>query len=84
MKLSNLIEVDIVQPKKNQKTPKDAMIQVPGMGVMTHEQLQKNIIRKLEDMIKKAKHNEYYLLKDNQFKMFKTMWETLKAHNGDK
>jgi hypothetical protein len=77
-------EVDIVKPKKNKKTPPDAMIQVPDMGTMKHEQLQKNLVRKLQDMIKKSKHGEYYLLKDQQLNMLKVMWETLKAHQGDK
>jgi hypothetical protein len=84
MKLKQLQEADIVKPKRNKKTPPDAMIQVPDMGTMKHEQLQKNVIRKLEDMIKKAKHGEYYLLKDQQLNMLKVMWETLKAHQGDK
>jgi hypothetical protein len=85
IKLTDLLaEADIVKPKKNKVTPPDAMIQVPDMGTMTHEQLQKNVIRKLEDMLKKAKRHEYYLLKERQFNLFVKMWDTLKAHQGDK
>ena len=84
MKLRKLQEVDITKPKKNKKTPSDAMIQVPDLGVMKHSQLQQNVIRKLEDMIKKAKRNEYYLLKDRQFNLLEVMWRELGKHQGDK
>ena len=85
MKIKALQEAsNIVKPKRKQKTPLDAMIQVPDLGVMTHEQLQKNVIRKLEDMITKAKRGSYYLLKERQFNLLQVMWNTAKAHQGDK
>lgn len=83
MKLLDLQEADIVQPKKKKVTPKDAIIQIPDMGTMSHEAAQKKVVAKLEDMITKAKRGNYYQLKKQQLNILLVMWETLAKHQGD-
>ena len=82
--IQNIIEeARYEQPEKGKKTPDDINILIPGFGVVKHSTAKKELIRKIEDLMKRAKQEKFSTIGKGNFDTLTAWWDTLSKHSGE-
>lgn len=76
-------EAKYEQPKRGKKTPDDVDILIPGFGVVRHSLAKKELIKKIEDLLKRAKKGDFSRIGKGNFETLASWWETLAKHSGE-
>lgn len=69
-KFKNIINEKIVDTNK--------IVHIQGYGTMEYGQLEKEILRKIEDLLQRAKKKDWDTYGESNFNLLKNFWLTLK------
>ena len=62
---------------------KDDKVQVPGYGSMSYGMLEKQVQKKVKELVKFTKRKDWDKYRKNNFNVLIAMWETLAENKND-
>ena len=65
-------------------TEKSDKIQIPGVGVSSYDNLKRNVNKKVQDLLKRAKKGNHTGMGESQFRLLGVMWKALADYEENK